>query len=136
VSQAEIRAAFDDAWSKGIQLSRVSGKGQVQGDGLPRQRTAIKQYAKANGYSIVREFADEGVSGAMEITDRPAFADMLKTLHANGVRTVLVERLDRLARDLMVQEAARSYFKEHGFTLMSVMEPDLMASDLSRIAFR
>jgi DNA invertase Pin-like site-specific DNA recombinase len=39
---------------------------------------------------------------------------MLKTLQANGVRTVLVERLDRLARDLMVQEAALSYFRQHG----------------------
>ena len=121
---------------KAFSYLRVSGKGQVQGDGLPRQRAAIKAYAKASGYRIVREFADEGVSGAIETTDRPAFAEMLKTLHANGVRTVLVERLDRLARDLMVQEAALSYFKQHGFSIVSVMEPDLMASDPSRIAFR
>jgi DNA invertase Pin-like site-specific DNA recombinase len=77
-------------------------------DTLPRQRAAIKAYAKTAGYTVVREFADEGVSGAIETTARPAFAEMLKTLHANGVRTVLVERLDRLARDLMVQEAALS----------------------------
>jgi DNA invertase Pin-like site-specific DNA recombinase len=121
---------------KAFSYLRVSGKGQVQGDGLPRQRAAIKAYAKASGYSIAREFADEGVSGAIETTDRPAFAEMLTTLHANGVRTVLVERLDRLARDLMVQEAALSYFQQHGFTIVSVMEPDLMASDPSRIAFR
>jgi DNA invertase Pin-like site-specific DNA recombinase len=121
---------------KAFSYLRVSGKGQVQGDGLPRQRAAIKAYAKASGYSIMREFADEGVSGAIETTDRPAFAEMLTTLHANGVRTVLVERLDRLARDLMVQEAALSYFQQHGFTIVSVMEPDLMASDPSRIAFR
>jgi DNA invertase Pin-like site-specific DNA recombinase len=121
---------------KAFSYLRVSGKGQVQGDGLPRQRAAIRTYAKANGYSIVREFADEGVSGAIETTDRPAFAEMLTTLHANGVRTVLVERLDRLARDLMVQEAALSYFSQHDFTIVSVQEPDLMASDPSRIAFR
>ena len=121
---------------KAFSYLRVSGKAQVKGDGLPRQRAAIKAYTKAPGYSIVREFADEGVSGAIETTDRPAFAEMLKTLHANGVRTVLVERLDRLARDLMVQEAALSYFKQHGFSIVSVMEPDLMASDPSRIAFR
>jgi DNA invertase Pin-like site-specific DNA recombinase len=121
---------------KAFSYLRVSGKGQVQGDGLPRQRAAIKAYAKTAAYTIVREFADEGVSGAIETTDRPAFAEMLKTLHANGVRTVLVERLDRLARDLMVQEAALSYFRQHGFTIVSVMEPDLMANDPSRIAFR
>jgi len=121
---------------KAFSYLRVSGKGQVHGDGLPRQRAAIKAYAKTAGYTIVREFADEGVSGAIETTDRPAFAEMLKTLHSNGVRTVLVERLDRLARDLMVQEAALSYFRQHGFTIVSVTEPDLMANDPSRIAFR
>jgi DNA invertase Pin-like site-specific DNA recombinase len=121
---------------KAFSYLRVSGKGQVQGDGLPRQKAAIRAYAKTAGYTIVREFAEEGVSGAIETTDRPAFAEMLKTLHANGVRTVLVERLDRLARDLMVQEAALSYFRQHGFTIVSVMEPDLMANDPSRIAFR
>jgi hypothetical protein len=37
----------------------------------------------------------------------------------------------------MVQEAALSDFRQHGFfTIVSVMEPDLMASDPSRIAFR
>jgi DNA invertase Pin-like site-specific DNA recombinase len=115
---------------------RVSGKGQVAGDGFPRQRAAIKAYAKANGYTMVREFADEGVSGAIETTGRPAFAEMVATLHSNGVRTVIVEKLDRLARDLMVQEAALSYFRQHGFTIISVAEPDLMASDPSRTAFR
>jgi hypothetical protein len=36
----------------------------------------------------------------------------------------------------MVQEAALSYFPQHGFTIVSVMEPDLMANDPSRIALR
>src|SRR5215831_692220 len=92
--------------------------------------------AKKTAQAKSRE-ADPAIEGSrIETTDRPAFAEMLTTLHANGVRTVLVERLDRLARDLMVQEAALSYFKQHGFTIVSVVEPDLMASDPSRIAFR
>lgn len=126
----------DRSMTKAFSYLRVSGKGQVSGDGFPRQRAAIKAYSKANGFAIVREFADEGVSGAIETTDRPAFAEMVATLHSNGVRTVIVEKLDRLARDLMVQEAALSYFQQNGFTLVSVAEPDLMASDPSRTAFR
>jgi DNA invertase Pin-like site-specific DNA recombinase len=121
---------------KAFSYLRVSGKGQVSGDGFPRQRAAIKAHAKANGFTIVREFADEGVSGAIETTDRAAFAEMVATLHSNGVRTVIVEKLDRLARDLMVQESALSYFSQHGFTIVSVCEPDLMANDPSRTAFR
>jgi DNA invertase Pin-like site-specific DNA recombinase len=122
--------------TKAFSYLRVSGKGQVAGDGFPRQRAAIKAFSKANGYTIVREFADEGVSGAIETTNRPAFAEMVATLHSNGVRTVIVEKLDRLARDLMVQEAALSYFRQHGFLIVSVAEPDLMANDPSRTAFR
>src|SRR5208283_4481080 len=126
----------DRSMTKAFSYLRVSGKAQIAGDGFPRQRAAIKAHAKAHGFAIVREFADEGVSGAIETKKRPAFAEMVATLHSNGVRTVIVEKLDRLARDLMVQEAALSYFEQHGFTLVSVAEPDMMASDPSRTAFR
>ena len=54
---------------KAFSYLRVSGEGQVQGDDLQRQRTAIKAYARTAGYTIVREFADEGVSGAIETAD-------------------------------------------------------------------
>jgi DNA invertase Pin-like site-specific DNA recombinase len=91
---------------KAFSYLRVSGKGQVDGDGFPRQRAAIKQYALANGIRIVPEFREEGISGAVENMDRPTWAELMATLHSNGVRTILVERLDRLARDLMIQETA------------------------------
>ena len=128
--------AHNQSMVKAFSYLRVSGKGQVTGDGFPRQRAAIKAYSKANGFTLVREFADEGVSGTIETTNRPAFAEMVAVLHSNGVRTVIVEKLDRLARDLMVQESALSYFSQHGFTIVSVSEPDLMANDPSRTAFR
>ena len=37
---------------------RVSGAAQVSGHGLPRQREAIADYAKAHQYEIVEEFAE------------------------------------------------------------------------------
>ena len=43
---------------------RVSGKGQVDGDGFPRQLAAIKAHAKANDMRIVQVFREEGVTGA------------------------------------------------------------------------
>ena len=115
---------------------RVSGKGQIEGDGFTRQRAAIKTYAAANDCKIVREFREEGVSGTIETMDRAAWAEMMTALHANGVRTIIVEKLDRLARDLMVQEAAIADLRKHGFTLVSVQEPDLMANDPTRVLMR
>jgi DNA invertase Pin-like site-specific DNA recombinase len=94
---------------------RVSGQGQVIGDGFPRQRTAIKAYALANDIKIVREFREEGVNGSIETMNRAAWAELLALLHADGVRMILIEKLDRLARDLMVQETAIAYLQNHGF---------------------
>jgi DNA invertase Pin-like site-specific DNA recombinase len=52
------------------------------------------------------------------LEDRPAFADMMTALHADGVRLVLIEKLDRLARDLVVQELILRELRKHGFDLV------------------
>jgi DNA invertase Pin-like site-specific DNA recombinase len=115
---------------------RVSGKGQVEGDGFTRQLKAIREYAAAHDIKIVTVYREEGVTGSKESMDRPAFAEMMTALHSNGVRTIIIEKLDRLARDLMVQEATIADLQKNGFTLLSVAEPDLMATDPTRILMR
>jgi len=115
---------------------RVSGRGQVEGDGFPRQFAAITAFAAANDFRLINIFREEGVSGSAESLDRPAFAEMLSALYSNGVKTVIIERLDRLARDLMVQERIIAEFQKNGFDLISVTEPDLMATDSQRVFFR
>jgi DNA invertase Pin-like site-specific DNA recombinase len=42
------------------------------------------------------------------------------------------EKLDRLARDLMIQETLLGEFRKHGIELISVAEPDLCSDDPSR----
>ena len=116
---------------------RVSGKGQVEGDGPVRQKQAIREYAKANGITIKKIFLEEGVSGTL--ADRPALADMLLELERNGtgVKTIIVERVDRLARDLMVQENIIHDLQKSGFDLISVMEgDDLLSGDPTRKLIR
>ncbi len=115
---------------------RVSGLGQVDGDGFTRQRQAIEDYASVHGYVVDRYFEERGVSGTAESLDRPAFSEMLEALFVNGVRTVVIERLDRFARDLMIQEKLIADFKKQGFTLISAAEPDLCAEDAGRVAIR
>lgn len=122
--------------TKAFAYLRVSGKGQIEGDGFTRQLGAIKAYAASNEIKIAQVFREEGVTGTRETMDRPAWAEMMAALHSNGVRTIVVEKLDRLARDLMVQEAAIADLRKHGFTLVSVAEPDLMANDPTRVLMR
>jgi DNA invertase Pin-like site-specific DNA recombinase len=122
--------------TKAYAYLRVSGKGQVKGDGFPRQLQAIKNYSTEHDIKIVQVFREEGVSGAKESMDRPAWAAMIMALLGNGVKTIVIEKLDRLARDLMVQEATIADLQKNGFTLISVAEPDLMANDPTRILMR
>jgi DNA invertase Pin-like site-specific DNA recombinase len=115
---------------------RVSGKGQVEGDGFTRQLKAIRDYAAAHEVKIVNVYREEGVSGTKESCDRPAWTELMTALHSNGVQVVIIERLDRLARDLMVQETIIADLRKNGFELVSVAEPDLMATDPTRILVR
>ncbi len=121
---------------KAFAYLRVSGQSQVAGDGFTRQRAAIKAYAAAHDIKITREFREEGVSGTVESMNRPAFSEMMTALHGNGVRTVLIERLDRLSRDVVTQEITIRDMRRYGFSIVSVAEPDLMENDPSRKAFR
>jgi DNA invertase Pin-like site-specific DNA recombinase len=122
---------------KAFAYLRVSGKGQVQGDGFRRQEKAIREYAAAHDIKIVDPpYKEKGVSGTRETMDRPAWRELMAKLHADGVRTVIVEKLDRLARDLMIQESVIADLRKYGFVLISVAEPDLMASDPTRVLLR
>lgn len=119
---------------KAFAYLRVSGKSQLDGDGFPRQEHAIQAYAKAHGIQIVEQFQERAVPGKTEWDDRPAWVEMIGKL--NGTNTIIIEKLDRLARDLMVQEHIIADLKRRGINLISVHEPDLDSEDATRILFR
>jgi DNA invertase Pin-like site-specific DNA recombinase len=108
-------------------------KGQVEGDGPIRQEAAIREYADAHGITIKEVFREESVGGTLET--RYALASVMVSMELNhhGVKTVIIERLDCLARDLMVQEAILNDFRKGGFQLISVHEnQDLLGEDPTR----
>ena len=115
---------------------RVSGKGQLDGDGFTRQLDAIMRYAKQHGYTIVEVFEEQGVSGSKELENRPSLQALLCALANGTAKHLLVERLDRLARDLMVQETIIGDLRKRGYELISVAEPDLCGADPSRVLIR
>jgi DNA invertase Pin-like site-specific DNA recombinase len=115
---------------------RVSGKGQIDGDGFPRQLAACKKYAALHDIKIVKVFREEGVSGTKDLGNRPALQELMLALMSNGTEMVIIERLDRLARDLMVQETIIGDFRNRGFELVSTAEPDLCSDDPSRKLYR
>jgi DNA invertase Pin-like site-specific DNA recombinase len=100
---------------------RVSSKSQIDGDGFPRQREAIRNFAERRQFAVVCEFREEGVSGTNEMADREALPALMERLRNNPeVKTVLIERADRLARDLMVSEIILKEFREAGVSVIAV----------------
>ena len=115
---------------------RVSGKGQLDGDGFPRQRAAIEAYAVANGLTITGWYEERGVCGENDLAGRPALAVLFEDAQEQGVQIVIVEALHRFARMLMVQETILADIKKRGWQLVSATEPDLMQEDPSRVMMR
>jgi DNA invertase Pin-like site-specific DNA recombinase len=114
---------------------RVSTSGQIDGDGFDRQMDTITNFAQQHGWAIDAIYKEEGVSGSLE--ERPQLARLMVDLERNGIKTVIIERLERLARDLMVQEAIIRDFKQNGFDLISAIEgPDLASNDPTRKLIR
>ena len=112
---------------------RVSGKGQIKGDGFLRQEKAILDYAQKNGIEITKVYREKGVSGTL--ANRPELMQLIVDLERNGhgIKTVVVEKLDRLARDLMIQETIIQEMRECGVDLVSACEgPGLLDNDPTR----
>jgi len=95
---------------------RVSSKGQKMGTGLDRQKETVKQYARRAGCELI-EFYEEAYTGGE--ADRPDFTRMLEHLLSNSCRTIIVESLDRLARELTVQLQLVALLASKGITLIS-----------------
>jgi len=100
-----------------VAYCRVSSVGQQRnGTGLDRQEEIINDYAGQIGYELT-EVYHEAFTGTD--TDRPMFTKMLAEILSNGCRTIIVERLDRLARDLSVQLQLVGLLCSKGITLLS-----------------
>ena len=98
--------------------TRVSGRGQLEGSGLERQHEEIEKFAKTSGYVIRQTFQEEGISGTTTETERPAFQQMVFSILRNGVNHIIVESIDRLARDLQVQLQLCTYIASKEITLI------------------
>lgn len=107
-------------YMKVYQYIRVSGKAQVDKDGPDRQRQAVSEFITLNKLVFAGEFFEQGVSGTVEGMDRPQFSEMIAYCETRDVKAIVVERLDRLARDLMVQEIMLAECRKAGISVFSV----------------
>ena len=101
--------------------ARVSGDSQTGEDrhGFERQKEAVLAFCEAARFEIVAEYYEKAVSGMKGLEERPAFQEMLEFLLGNGCRAIVVESMDRLAREYRVQEQILIYLSSKGLSLIA-----------------
>ena len=83
---------------KCVLYARVSSKEQQrEGFSIPAQQKLLRQYAKDNGLLIAKEFCDVETAGR---AGRKGFTEMVRHLKVRANRIILVEKTDRLHRNL------------------------------------
>jgi DNA invertase Pin-like site-specific DNA recombinase len=68
-----------------------------QENSIERQRSQVVPYADKNGYAIVREYIDLGISGS-EVAKRKEFQRMLRDAQAGAFDAILCDDKDRFGR--------------------------------------
>lgn len=104
---------------KVVSYLRVSSRSQIEGDGFTRQRIAIQQWMDTNNAVHLAEFVEEGVSGTTEVINRPALTRLVSYVLEHGnIDAVIVEKSDRLARDLITGELLLRQFVSMGIKVI------------------
>lgn len=99
---------------------RVSTATQAEdGLGLEVQEQAIRKWAKKEGHRLVSVMRDEGISGSNGIDTRIALHEALEAIKARRASGLVVYRLDRLARDLILQEQLLADIRRMGGEVFS-----------------
>jgi len=121
---------------KAIGYVRVSTQEQTHGFGLDVQEQAIRKWASEQRARLVSIERDEAVSGSNGLEDRPGLAGALIRLEAGDAEALVVYRLDRLARDLVLQETTIRRLEQRGRRVVSVTEPNVDGGDPTRVLVR
>lgn len=109
---------------------RVSGVAQSDKDGPVRQREAIARFAARHGLTILAEYS-EAISGTVDSMERPQFAEMLtkilllRTLPGPKIEGIVVECMDRLARDVLVSEMLLKACRENDVKVFCAVDDSL-----------
>ena len=102
--------------------ARVSSDRQDVDLSVSAQLRALKDYAKANGYSVAREYVDEAESG--RVADRPQFREMIEEGSKPNApfEIILVWKFSRFTRKREHAVAFKSMLRRKGIRVVSITE--------------
>ena len=102
---------------------RVSTKGQVDHDDIPMQKIACRKFAQQQGWRVVQEKAEKGVSGSKVSASKRDVIQELRTAASNKEFDILlVYMFDRLGRIESETPFVLEWFVQHGIEMWSTHE--------------
>jgi site-specific DNA recombinase len=101
---------------------RVSSDEQREQGTIKSQRSAAERYLSPDSITPYSWYIDDGVSGTLDVRDRPEGRRLLADVAAGHVTTVVFHKLDRMGRSLRVLMDARDALLAAGCELVSINE--------------
>jgi site-specific DNA recombinase len=104
-------------------LYRVSTLGQVEKDDIPMQKQVCREFAQRQGWNIIREFSEKGVSGfKVSAKDRDAIQEIQQDAALGKFDILLVFMFDRLGRRDDETPFVAEWFVKNGIEVWSATE--------------
>ncbi len=105
--------------TRAVAYTRFSSDMQRE-ESIEAQMRAIKEFADKQGYALLKNYADRGISGTTD--NRPEFQKMLDDAKKGLFDVIIVHKLDRFARNRADSAIYRKELSKNGVKLISVLE--------------
>ena len=104
-------------------LYRVSTNGQGEKDDIPMQKQFCREFANTQGWSIIKEFSEKGVSGfKVSAKDRDAIQEIQHDAAQGMFDILLVFMFDRIGRKEDETPFVVEWFVKNGIEVWSAQE--------------
>ena len=120
-----------------ITIARVALYARVStlnGQDPEMQLSELREYASRRGWSVTREYVDQGVSGAKE--SRPELNELMADAHRRNFDAVLVWKIDRFGRSLKHLVNALADLCAYGVAFISFRDNLDLSTPSGRLMFQ
>lgn len=90
---------------------------------------AVRRWTRQHDHNLVKLFIEKAVPGTVAGDERPELGAVLSWIEDKKVHGIVAPNLDRLARELVVQEAALAQTRKHGGRAFMADQGEILPDD-------
>jgi DNA invertase Pin-like site-specific DNA recombinase len=91
-----------------------------ESNSIKNQKVILEKYAKEHGFTNIRFFVDDGISGTL--FSRPALNAMLEEVNNDNVAVVITKDQSRIGRDVLEVGLLKRQFEEHNVRFIAAAD--------------